>query len=244
MTDTPDTPEERKRREQGRSLYPKLPPGPHGKADVVIANQRARLQGALIEMVAARGYKAGTATELCVLAGVSRRTLYERFPSGKKDCFLVTYELIVRHAQTHVLGAERGRLNELAALSAPERMRVLAKRFATEVVAHPKAARLALIEAPEACPTAFPEVARTRREVERVVSWIVCDDSNAPESSTVLVRGVIDDGAKFIRARLREKRLEGLVKEFTALCVARVAVAHKPSTSGRRRGRPGTSAGG
>jgi hypothetical protein len=54
------------------ALYPKLQPGPHPLApESVASNQRARLYGAMIELVAARGYEASTVAELCA---IRRRT--------------------------------------------------------------------------------------------------------------------------------------------------------------------------
>ena len=97
-----------------RALYPKLHPGPHAvAAESVASNQRARLYGAMIELVAARGYEASTVAELCALAGVSKRTLYERFPDGKQQCFLATYDIIVRRAETHILRSGRCELDTI-----------------------------------------------------------------------------------------------------------------------------------
>jgi AcrR family transcriptional regulator len=94
------------------ALYPKLRPGPPESAqESVASNQRARLYGAMIEMLATRGYEASTVVESCALAGVSKRTLYERFPGGKPECFLTTYDIIVR---PRLLG---GRSAELALLA-------------------------------------------------------------------------------------------------------------------------------
>lgn len=57
-------------RRRERALYPKLHPGPHPLApESVASNQRARLYGAMIELVAARGYESSTVAELCALAG-------------------------------------------------------------------------------------------------------------------------------------------------------------------------------
>jgi AcrR family transcriptional regulator len=73
-------------RRRAGALYPKLRPGPHSFApESVASNQRARLYGAMIELVAARKYEVSTVAELCALAGASKRTLYERFPGGKQS---------------------------------------------------------------------------------------------------------------------------------------------------------------
>jgi AcrR family transcriptional regulator len=90
-------------------------PGPPGSAqESVASNQRARLYGAMIEMVANRGYEASTVVESCVLAGVSKRTLYERFLGGKQECFLATYDIIVRRAEMRILAAGWCGLDPLA----------------------------------------------------------------------------------------------------------------------------------
>jgi AcrR family transcriptional regulator len=79
------------------ALYPKLRPGAARSAhESVASNQRARLYGAMIEMLATRGYEASTVAELSALAWVSKRTWYERFPGGKQECFLATYDIVVR----------------------------------------------------------------------------------------------------------------------------------------------------
>src|SRR3954453_4000459 len=52
--------------------------------------QRARLLDAMIRVVAERGYVAASVTDVVRLAGVSRSTFYEQFPS-KEACFLEGY---------------------------------------------------------------------------------------------------------------------------------------------------------
>ncbi len=141
-------------------LYPKLRPGPRTFAgETVASNQRARLYGAMIELVAARGYEASTVAELCALAGVSKRTLYERFPGGKQQCFLATYDIIVHRAETHILLAGRCELEGIVGVGPVERLRGLVEAFAHDVAAYPNAARLALVEASDAGPGG----ARTQR---------------------------------------------------------------------------------
>jgi AcrR family transcriptional regulator len=76
-------------------LYPKLRPGPHTMpSDEIEAIQRERLRGAVIHAVASGGYQATSTRELCRLAGVSKRTLYERFGS-KEACLQATYDAVL-----------------------------------------------------------------------------------------------------------------------------------------------------
>ncbi|HEY7934036.1 MAG TPA: TetR/AcrR family transcriptional regulator, partial [Solirubrobacteraceae bacterium] len=61
-------------------LYERLPHGPHHiDREEVIRHQCLRLQGALIESVATRGYHKTSVKYVLALAGVSRRSFYEHF---------------------------------------------------------------------------------------------------------------------------------------------------------------------
>jgi AcrR family transcriptional regulator len=77
-------------------LYKRLPHGPHRlERNEVIANQRTRIHGALIEAVARHGYEETSVKQVIALAGVSRRSFYEQF-SNKQVCFLATFDLLAR----------------------------------------------------------------------------------------------------------------------------------------------------
>ncbi len=78
-------------------IYKRLPRGPSKmNRNEVIRNQRARIHGAMIEAVARNGYQKTSVKEVIALAGVSRRAFYELF-ANKENCFLVTFDSIVRH---------------------------------------------------------------------------------------------------------------------------------------------------
>ena len=76
--------------------------------------------------------------------GVCKRTLYEQFPGGKQQCFLATYDIVVRRAETHILNAGRCGLGAIVVAGPPERLCALVEAFAREVAAYPNAARLVL----------------------------------------------------------------------------------------------------
>lgn len=226
------------------TLYPKLPPGPHPDADerTIASNQRARLYGAMIELAGTRGYEACTVGELCALAGVSKRTLYDRFPGGKEACLLATYDVIVRHAHTHILGRGTRRIDTLAAMSQRRRFVALVEAFAAEVAVYPKAARLALLEAPEVGGAALERTEATKRLLERVVCWCLREDRNA-SSARARVRAVVDEGGLLLRARLGDGRLgdgclEGLAQELVHVCLDRAGLAGASGErpSGQRAG--------
>ncbi len=77
-------------------LYKRLPPGPHRlEREQVLRHQRLRIQGAMVEAVAADGYEATSVKQLIALAGVSRRSFYEQF-ANKQECFLATFDVLAR----------------------------------------------------------------------------------------------------------------------------------------------------
>jgi len=88
------------------------------------------------------GYGKLTVTGIARTAGVANRTFYENF-SGKEDCFLATYDLIVRNAAREVLAAHQQEEEPQAKVGAA----IFA--FLRAVAENPKAAHLILIEAPE-----------------------------------------------------------------------------------------------
>ncbi|MBA3867333.1 MAG: TetR/AcrR family transcriptional regulator [Solirubrobacterales bacterium] len=91
-----------------------LPPGAGVAREAVVQNQRERLYGATVAVVANRGYRATTVADLTDLAGVSRTTFYRYF-ADKEACFLATLELII----AGVIAETRGRLDAPGSL--PER---------------------------------------------------------------------------------------------------------------------------
>lgn len=126
---------------QARRLHKKLPPGPGRLRAEVERNQRARIHGAMIDLVAERGYDAVTARVLAGRAGVSTRTFYERFKGGKEECFLSTYDVLIRNAVRRVADAQAVQYR------LEDRLRSVVSVMTREALGEPRAARLALVEA-------------------------------------------------------------------------------------------------
>src|SRR3954454_11659764 len=63
-----------------------LPPGRGTTAEEAAQNHRERLFGALVAMVAEKGYEATTVADLVDLSGVSRSAFYKQF-GDKQECF-------------------------------------------------------------------------------------------------------------------------------------------------------------
>jgi AcrR family transcriptional regulator len=211
------------------SLYPKLRPGPRtSAAQSVASNQRARLYGAMIELVALRGYAGSTVSELCALAGVSKRTMYERFPRGKEQCFLATYDIVVHRAQAKILGVEAQRAERadlLRTMSPPRRLRALAEAFAREVIVYPNAAQLVLVEALRGGPEGAmlsTRTERTRRVVEQVLCHALRASPDGPPPPRSMLDAIVTDGTRLVSARLLEGRVRRLQAELAEVCLAAI----------------------
>jgi AcrR family transcriptional regulator len=123
-------------------IYARLPKGPHSiGATGVARNQRIRMHGGMIEAVTTRGYERTSVRLVIGLAGVSRRVFYEQF-SGKEDCFLTTFDLIVKRAAQRLTAAYG------TAAGGPEKcLRVALEAVGAELEQNPKALRLVMLDA-------------------------------------------------------------------------------------------------
>src|SRR5271167_1231575 len=91
-------------REQGDRYRP-LPTGSHGlDPDLVKRDQRERLQQAMIELIAAKGYPAVRIVDLAKLAHVSQPSFYGLY-ADKEALFLSAYDEVARKTAKAVIGA-------------------------------------------------------------------------------------------------------------------------------------------
>lgn len=165
-------------------LSEKLRPGPGRPAEQVAYHQRARIFAAMIEIVGEEGYDAVTVRRLSSLAGVSTRAFYANF-EGKEECFLRTYELVVRRAATRVADAQ------VDGGDWQERLRLGFAAFAQEIETRPRAARLALVEAFSAGPAVIEQMKRSEALFEAMISGSL---SHAPDGIAVpslVVKGIV-----------------------------------------------------
>ncbi len=137
----------------------RLRPGPGKARAEVERNQRQRLYGATIAVVAEKGYQATTLAELCSLSGVSSRSFYDLF-AGKDELFLETLKAVIELAIEYTVSNEA--LAAGPAGGADEDWDVQARRgfdaFIEMVVAQPPTARVMLIEAYAAGPEAIAPI--------------------------------------------------------------------------------------
>ena len=161
----------------------RLRPGPGKARAEVEQNQRRRLYGATIALVAEKGYQATTLAELCSLSGVSSRSFYDLF-AGKYELFLETLKAVIELAVDYAVS--NAALTTDPAASPEDDWELEARRgfdaFIEMVVAQPATARVMLIEAYAAGPEAMApiEAAKegfewlTRRTAERSRSGPAC----------------------------------------------------------------------
>lgn len=99
----------------------RLKPGPGRSAAEVASHQLARVNRAIVEIVAERGYKRTTIREIARVAGISTRAFYQHY-STKEECFLWTHRLVAQRLLRQVgeaeIGASPGAARLAAAVSA------------------------------------------------------------------------------------------------------------------------------
>ncbi|HEY1853750.1 MAG TPA: TetR/AcrR family transcriptional regulator [Solirubrobacterales bacterium] len=86
----------------------RLPRGRHGLSrETVTSSQRSRLETAVVEVMAQKGYEATTVGDVLERAGVGRETFYELF-SDKRDCMLAAHAHLVDELECRVREAYLG----------------------------------------------------------------------------------------------------------------------------------------
>jgi len=160
-------------------LQAMLPPPPRGAQlkptrpvlprEFVAVRKRRRIMDAMAQLSAEQGYEATKIADIVRFAGVARKTLYDNF-DGKEEVFLAAFDAAVDELAGEVEAAcaraEGGPVDRIAA-----GLRALLAFVAT----NPATARMCVIEAMSATPTAS---ARYDEALQRFVALL---RRNAPE---------------------------------------------------------------
>ncbi|MBS1878913.1 MAG: TetR/AcrR family transcriptional regulator [Actinobacteria bacterium] len=222
----------------------RLRPGRGIPREDVEENQRQRLYGATVAVVANKGYAESSVSDLIKVAGVSRETFYKYF-ADKEACFLATLEVILAGA-TAVTASRVGREEG----SWEERGERGLAGFIELLVAQPDAARIAMVEAYAAGPAAQEMVAQAVGNLEALMSYVFEQMPERAGMPAELITGMVGSVRKVIHTRLHrraEDELVGMVPDLVAL-----AMLYKPPkqrlrsrTRGRRprASQPGALAG-
>jgi AcrR family transcriptional regulator len=170
------------------------------------------MHGAMIEAIATRGYKSTSVKHVIGLAGVSRRAFYEQF-SNKEDCFLETFDLIVRRGIKRINHAYRSTTG-----NSEERMRSAFAAFVEEVQSNTKALHLVVIDAQTAGPGGPHRLHRITAMFEGLLSSNFADRRETEALPLPVVRAIVGGLRRATFTRLREERskedLSGLAEEM------------------------------
>jgi AcrR family transcriptional regulator len=207
--------------------YRRLPTGAHSlDPEEVRRDQRERLQLALIELIAERGFQAVRILDLTKLARVSRPTFYSLY-KDKEDLFLAAFDEIAKRSERVVGEAYLGQ-------DTPgRRLRAAMLAFAELAAAEPEAVSLLVLGAFGAGPRAFEHRNRSLEALERTIYDSILPATAAGSARKGAARGratrkrhvdtdlsvrmVLGGIREVTAARLRERRadeLPGLTEEL------------------------------
>ncbi len=164
-------------------LFRKLKPGPGLPAEQVLADQRRRLQGAMIAVVDSAGWSGVRVRTLARTAGVSTATFYKHFANAD-ECLASTYDAVMATALRHSAAAQRRQPDW------QESLRAAIAALMDDLASEPRAARLALLDVFSAGPSARKRIGRAVTELERLVGASFADAPRSVTAPRHLVAGM------------------------------------------------------
>jgi len=192
--------------------YRPLPTGTHGlDPEAVKRDQRERLQNAIIELIAQKGYSAVRIVDLARLAHVSQPTFYSLYTDKEQLCLSAYEKIAMRTASTVMQAYGRD--------GSPEKRQLAAMRaFAELAAAEPEAMSLLMHGAFGAGGGALE---RRKLILERLEANIRSgeDGSQSTDTADLTFKVILGGTREFTAARLREGRqgeLPGLADELAA----------------------------
>jgi AcrR family transcriptional regulator len=165
----------------------------------VLADQHARLRGAMVELVAARGYPGVTVRSLARAAGVSTRTFYKHFANAE-ECFSSTYASLLECA------LQRASSPCEAGASWERNLREGLRSLLAGMAEHPKAARLALVDSYAVGPAMRRQVRGSVREFEQLLAESFAAAPDRVEAPSRTTQGIVAGIMRVARTRLLDGR--------------------------------------
>jgi AcrR family transcriptional regulator len=200
------------KRAQPSGRYRPLPTGSHGlDPELVKQDQRERLEKAMIELIAEKGYPAVRIVDLAKLAHVSQPTFYSLF-ADKEALFLSAYDAVAGHTARAVVEAYG------VAGTHTERLAVAMRAWAEIAAAEPGATSLLVLGAFGAGASALARRRYMLDELERRI-YTSRDGTSTGHSTDLTVKAIVGGIREVTATRLREGRaseLPGLADELTA----------------------------
>jgi AcrR family transcriptional regulator len=185
----------------------------------------------MIEIAAERGYGAVTVRRLTRVAGVSTRSFYENF-GEKEECFLGTYEWLVRRAARRMVGSQK------AGRDWRQRLHLGLRALARDLAADPEAARLLLVEVFAVGPSAQERMSRAEAIFEAVVKTSLAEAPEEAMPPPFASRAIIAGVTTVARGRLLAGQVEELPGIVDELVEWALSYACGAAASAEQRGRP------
>jgi AcrR family transcriptional regulator len=211
--------------------YRPLRPGPGRSREEVAADQRSRLQRAVIELVAEDGYQALTVRSLAKRAQVSSGAFYQHYRSTD-ECFLSTYDLICRRvAERCTEAGQRGQ-------NPRERATLAIDRLLRDIAAAPQVATFVLRAAPAAGPVFTGTLRSSGLHIVRVLESCLRSDDQ-PDLPRPLLEGVVGGLARIGRLQepmTADDEIEVAAAEAAAWVMSICGFAQEEASGRRVRG--------
>lgn len=197
----------------------RLQPGPGVPREEAERNQKERLFGATVAVVANKGYGKATVADLIETAGVSRTTFYRYF-ADKEACFLATLELLLAGIAALTRAGLQG------GDSWQERSEAGMAAFIGVLVTQPDAARICVVESDAAGPKAVALVDSTAAEFARMLADVFAELPDQRGMPKEIVNAMVGGMRKLLQTRLH-RRTEGELPELVPELV-KLALSYRP----------------
>lgn len=188
-----------------------LRPGPGHDPGAVERNQRQRILGATVAVVAEHGYETTRVADILDLAGVSRAAFYRHY-ANKLECFLATLDELAAMARNQVVDSYRDSDRPW-----DERLLAVFEGLVEMILAQPAAARVWLVEIYSAGPQAVERMERLADQLERLTMDAIGETSERSGLPAEGVRAVLGGLRQIVSTRLRhgtEAELPALVPDL------------------------------
>lgn len=177
-------------------MGPRLRAGRHSlPRDRVEEVQRARLLGAMVEVVAADGYQGAAVSRVVARAGISRRTFYELF-AGREECFLAALDQGVARIAAQ-MGEAYAREDTWR-----EGVRVAVATLLACLDVEPELARACVVEALGAGPAVLARRARVLQELADALRAGAPTPPGAGEPPLLTAETIVGAGFSVVHTRL------------------------------------------
>jgi AcrR family transcriptional regulator len=183
--------------------YRPLPTGTHGlDPELVKVDQRQRLQGAMIELVARKGYPSVRIVDLAKLAHVSQPTFYSLY-SDKEELFLSAYDGIAQRTAVAVMRSYEPEGSREA------RMRAALHAFAELAAAEPESMSMLVLGAFGAGAKALERRRRTLDALEQSI-LTTRDRTTARGKADLTIKAILGGIREVSAERLRTGQAQEL----------------------------------